>query len=397
MKKDRFYYAGQGRIHELLLADLELQLIGKTFPRFELRGLYWDALIEEEYKPNLLKYSTYFKDTFKWELRQESRGLMMSDNYGPHLIYPFKGKMIPDTASVLLGINIFHLIPAFRDKVTVLDPFCGSGTILVEAMLKGNENISKIIGNEIVPFYADISKAKIKALLGEEIVSLSPDTLKEYTPNWKDPKPEDIIYALYRYSKNNKNWPKNASKRMTLVKELMDVMFHTIDKWNIEICTNVEVKVGSATNLDIPDESVDVIVTSPPYSLALNYQRENPIPPDYPKKWDPTLQVESGDLDKYRLLMLMAYCEMNRVLTDDGFVAIVIGDQNVKGQRIPNVEWTKDKMQSLGFELYYEIEELVFGARNISKDTILIFEKVSEVPSETIEFIREWKNSLLGD
>lgn len=73
---------------------------------------------------------------------------------GPHTIHPYPAKFIPQIPRNL--IEIFH--PA--DDSLVLDPFCGSGTTLVEAMSLG----ISAVGIDVHPLAVLISKVKTTPL-----------------------------------------------------------------------------------------------------------------------------------------------------------------------------------------------------------------------------------------
>ncbi len=74
--------------------------------------------------------------------------------YSVHGLHEYKGKFNPQVAKVLL--NIFRVEPGHR----VLDPFCGSGTTLVECAQLGATGV----GIDINPFAVFLAKAKLQAL-----------------------------------------------------------------------------------------------------------------------------------------------------------------------------------------------------------------------------------------
>ena len=53
--------------------------------------------------------------------------------------------------------NLLNILTEVRQFNTILDPFSGSGTVLVEAMLKG---INNIYGNDLNPLARLLSKVK---------------------------------------------------------------------------------------------------------------------------------------------------------------------------------------------------------------------------------------------
>lgn len=70
--------------------------------------------------------------------------------YGVHAIHPYPAKFIPQVPR--------HLIQALHpgDETAILDPFCGSGTTLVEASLAGHA----AVGIDLSPLACLISKVK---------------------------------------------------------------------------------------------------------------------------------------------------------------------------------------------------------------------------------------------
>ncbi|BBC26605.1 DNA methyltransferase [Pseudanabaena sp. ABRG5-3] len=77
-----------------------------------------------------------------------------------HGIHKFAGKFIPN-----LPRYLFREVLPHQSERVVLDPFCGSGTTLLEAALEGKQ----FIGLDIDPLSVAISRAKIQLLSEEEI------------------------------------------------------------------------------------------------------------------------------------------------------------------------------------------------------------------------------------
>lgn len=74
--------------------------------------------------------------------------------YATHGLHPYKGKFYPQLAKAL--INISGIAPGAR----ILDPFCGSGTALLEGMLNG----FAAYGCDMHPLAAKIARAKTQIL-----------------------------------------------------------------------------------------------------------------------------------------------------------------------------------------------------------------------------------------
>jgi len=74
--------------------------------------------------------------------------------YVTHGIHPYKGKFYPQLAKALMNIS------GTQPGATVLDPFCGSGTVLLEASLSGLDSI----GFDINPVAVATAQAKTSAV-----------------------------------------------------------------------------------------------------------------------------------------------------------------------------------------------------------------------------------------
>jgi DNA modification methylase len=83
--------------------------------------------------------------------------------YVTHGLHAYKGKFYPQLAKAL--INLCNLKP----EAKILDPFCGSGTTLLEGYLNGE----KTFGCDMHPLAAKIAKAKVG------ILELNPDVVRE--------------------------------------------------------------------------------------------------------------------------------------------------------------------------------------------------------------------------
>lgn len=84
--------------------------------------------------------------------------------YATHGVHHYKGKFYPQLAKVLLNVSGAPL------GARVLDPYCGSGTLLLEGMLNGFETF----GCDLNPLAAKIARAKTGILcLPREVVDLA--------------------------------------------------------------------------------------------------------------------------------------------------------------------------------------------------------------------------------
>lgn len=126
-------------------------------PRVSLKGLkeYYDSVVinkQEVWKKRLGK-------DINWALSfQQLREKDTTKHV--HRLHPYKGKFIPQLVEYFLNQDLNHLKEEvyFKQGDTVLDPFAGSGTTLVQALELGINSI----GIDISEFNCLISKVKTK-------------------------------------------------------------------------------------------------------------------------------------------------------------------------------------------------------------------------------------------
>ncbi|MDI1362699.1 DNA methyltransferase [Methylotenera sp.] len=121
---------------------------------------------------------------------------------------------------------------------------------------------------------------------------------------------------------------------------------------------------------DIPDSSVDFIVTSPPYGNATDYHLYH----RFRLLWlgfDPIAlgkveigshlkhQREASGFNSYFSDMVQALTNMKRVLKQGRYAVLVIGDSLYDGELYATAELLAEKAKSLGFDIAYVIERAV--------------------------------------
>ncbi len=112
------------------------------------------------------KYSKTKEERWKDRLGQDLNWALSFSEYKEsettkhvHRLHPYKGKFIPQLVEYFLDNHIdnFKTEVFFKKGQTVLDPFCGSGTTLVQA----SELKLNAIGIDVSAFNAHISNSKI--------------------------------------------------------------------------------------------------------------------------------------------------------------------------------------------------------------------------------------------
>lgn len=126
--------------------------------------------------------------------------------------------------------NLLNILTEVRQFNTILDPFSGSGTVLVEAMLKG---INNIYGNDLNPLARLLSKVKTTLVNENELLNTKNIILKNIDTAYN--KTSKILKEIDNYIINEKKlditekngWGDDAT---SYIKE-----FLSINNYNLEV------------------------------------------------------------------------------------------------------------------------------------------------------------------
>jgi len=383
-------------IYELALAQLELKSLGVKFE--VTNGLREFKLLEEPEDVNLKRKLAYFKlikgeytDYFYIVRKNRTRSV---NQYLTHWIYPYKGKFHPQMIRALL--NIIGL----NKGDTVLDPFIGSGTTGVESQLLG----INCVGIDISPLCVLQSKVKTESIevlpkilewkeeilreIGVNLFNLDDKSLDKTIESISDEKVRNFylmakLVAVSDNARRKKDFAKAFRKNLDLmilsVKDYVDI----VKELNLKL-GKVDIKVGDSRNLPIEDNSIDGIVTSPPYSIALDYVSNDAhalrtLGFNLKKLREEFIGVRGKGqrrIDLYNKDMKKSLEEMYRVLKPKKYAVIVIGNATYQGKEIKTVEFIIDYAEKIGFKFVRNIDKIIFGLYNVmQKENILIFKK----------------------
>jgi DNA modification methylase len=338
-----------------------------------------------------------------------SRNATRSENqYLTHWYYPYKGKFHPRLVRA-----IFNIMKLQRGQ-TVLDPFVGSGTTTLEAYLIGINSIgfdilptciiqSKVkisAGDvaEMIPIYRDKAILNMRKKYDAKRVAKSTSTTKDrgrqkkdsyegFLSSIEDERAKDfyrlaqLIFAsdVGRRHRDFSAFEKNLDRMILSARYLAETKKDLSGKLG-----KTQLRIGDARSLPMEPESVDGIVTSPPYSIALDYVKNDlyalqELDENLEALRDRCIGVRGrgeAKLQAYKEDMQKCYKEMHRVLKPGGQCVIVIGEAVYNGEDTTTVTEAIDFCQSLGFSLIRNIPKKIFGLYNTIKDErVLFFEK----------------------
>jgi len=313
------------------------------------------------------------------------------NQYLTHWIYPYKGKFHPQIIRALL--NIIGMKPGCR----VLDPFLGSGTTALECELLGID----FIGADISPLCATLAKVKTMAFSRlEEIRGIVDGILagEPLHPDDLDPHSSDIpevrdfleIARMVTFSdsaRRGRDPKRYLRKNLKNMLESIEAMARARSQFGLQF-GNVEVHCGDARQLEklgIGDCYIDGIVTSPPYSIALDYVKNDEhalaamgldttaIREDFIGVRGRGAKVR---LELYAEDLKRTFLEMRRVLKPNGWAIVVIGNATVNGKEWKTTDEMVDWAGEAGLALERDMLKIVYGLYGvISYEKILFFRR----------------------
>ena len=339
-------------------------------------------------------------------------------NYLTHNLHPYPAKFVPQIPQLL--INEFC-----PPRGVVFDPFCGSGTALLEATLLGHD----AVGADLHPLAVLISRVKTKKLSASEF-----NNLKSFLSNFS------LEFSNFRRGKfnrfpvpefrNREKWftteaqtelaairARIAEVKNQAVRDVLTVCFSAIivkasnqesdTRWKAvnkgrergdtlrffiekvhgtiarlsaltERLGDARVRVRQTNAKDakfLQNEFIDLVVTSPPYMNSYDYYLYHKLRMFWLGFDHYIVQKEEigsrnkhcdngQGLDEYTNEIESTMRETRRVLKDDAYAAYVIGDLILKAELIKMDECYRVTAQKVGFKF---VEQFSFDQRRYTR------------------------------
>jgi len=289
---------------------------------------------------------------------------------------------------------VFNLINKFglNQDNWVLDPFCGSGTTLLACKQRGINSI----GLDVLPisvFAADVKtqdydtaelKKQAKILLKTKFQRLEFNTPPIVKRAFNKYSLEDVMFFKKEIQKieseHTRNFlllsllnaamrvsyawkdgavikirKKNTPPLRKFFNRTLFRMIKELEQFETKPC-EIAVRQEDARITNIDDESIDAVITSPPYLNQIDYMKvyaiENFILGGFP---DPPLRsyIGLGKDEKIPYFddMNMVLKAMHRVCKPDANIAIVVGNGYLEGKIIESDVLITELAENIGFNI----------------------------------------------
>ena len=336
--------------------------------------------------------------------------------YLTHNIHRYSGKFIPQIAREAIDI-------LSKPQDTIFDPYAGSGTALLEAMLMGRN----VIGIDLNPLAILIARVKIMRATDEEIAEIEREVIPsiiniisdgqisifdlpvaefvtnktspncwrktdEWHTKWFQPHVLEQLIQLFdivecvqnkqakhivtvafsdilrRASNASSKYPnvmydKNCKRKPLPAPFFLETLRFVVDglkELSGKLPDNVTAEIKLCNNLhtELADNSVDAIVTHPPYIAAIPYAEYGSLSLHWLGHNERALDkvITGGRRHSNKVVDLFAedyknfFKECHRVLKPGKFMFLMVGNPTSNGNVVPLNKMTTDYAKDSGFE-----------------------------------------------
>jgi len=353
--------------------------------KFSKHYLLYSKKVEEIHSSRSTVTQAYFED------RQFSTG------YATHGLFPYRGKFHPQLIKGL--INILNI----KNGETILDPMAGSGTTNIEAALMGINSTAI----DVSPFCQLMIKIKYETLKIDlnTLVKTKTNTKKLFEffklgnvtkriEKIDDPNKIKIYNLAFLAFLDALGYSKRVvkSNHEQLFERVLLRYFETVKAFlsnqyfdqnklgQLDILSN-----SDALNINLQNNSVDCVITSPPYSFAIDYiendkdqleflgfettELKNKLIGLKGKTKTQKLENYFSDMDKFCL-------QVSNVLKKGKYFVLIIGSNTNQTGGIRLEETVIKSARKYDLPLVKSILKPIKGMRNTMKEEyVLIFKK----------------------
>jgi hypothetical protein len=389
------------------------QLIDGVDEIFELNFALWEY--ENFNQQDLIKRSAYFKsiegdETIHYqtcnlqnleEIHRNSslrtRAFFLngkySTGYATHSLFPYRGKFHPQMIRGLLNIM------DDRRGDIVLDPMSGSATLSVEANLLGIDSVAIDVSpfcclmGRVKTFALNLSSEKLDRITKDQekiFEKLNKPKVPDYfIKNSKDGDKQYYEIALLAYL-DAMGFARRSAKSLKLLFPIVLNRYITTiknfqtarEKLGIQIGTSKIIE-GSALSLPLEDNSVDTVITSPPYSFAIDYVDNDRPQLEYLGEETTKLKENmiglqgrgiNEKLEFYFDMLDRVFKELARVTKKGSKTIFVVGTNDIQTKGVRLETKIKELAEGHKFKFLLEILKPIRGLQNTMKEEyILIF------------------------
>ncbi len=388
-------------LYEEQLARVELQALGcdncerdvdnPWLITAHVNGTTSDVIRRAAYVGAVDGQATVYSDLIKPKYQGGAFNRTRSVNqYLTHWIYPYRGKFHPQMVRALLNI-----LGVQRGSL-VYEPYLGSGTAALEASLLGAD----FVGVDLSPLCVLLARVKtqsvkrlgdirgrVEKLLASRSIGLDRRTLRDNDPIVADFLEVARMVTLSDVSRRGRDEAVSIRKNLTAMLESVEAHASALEQFKIDPGP-VSVRVGDSRDLrttGIDPGTVDAIITSPPYSIALDYVKNDEHALEAMKVDTDALRQSmtgvrgAGPDDKLRLYnedMQRMFGQVAVALKPGARAAFVVGDATVNGREYTTTEQMTEWAIAAGLAHERTLPKIVFGLYNMMQDEkILIFRR----------------------
>lgn len=319
---------------------------------------------------------------------------IFSTGYATHGLFPYRGKFHPQLIKALINIM------GIQKGETILDPMCGSGTANIEAALMGINSYAI----DLSPFCQFMTKVKYNSLVinaghlkgiakkAEQLFNFfNTSDIQQQLQKITDAqklKVYELALLAFLDSLGYSKRVSSSSHKQLFVKVLQRYENTVIDfisrssNYISEIGTLEILDNATASRIPLEDNSVDGVITSPPYSFAIDYVKNDEAQLNF-------LGYNINDirsnmigligknkderLDNYFKSMEYACAEISRVLRKDRYFIMIIGSNTNQTGGIRLEKKIINSCQKCNLKLVKSILKPIKGIRNTMKDEYILF------------------------